>query len=195
VFISIGLLVSVLGAYLAWSLICAEVLFAASKTRDMPRIFARENDKKVPAAALWMTNIVVQLFVISTYWSQDAFAMALSLTSMMSLIPFFLVAGYATRFVGSGATYDGQGGKRRRDMTIAILALIYTAFLIFAAGMKYVLFSAILYGPGTLLYFWAQKEQGRSIMFKRPLDWALFVAAVVGCIAGIYGLAAGWLTL
>ena len=28
VFVSLGLLVSVLGAYLAWSLICAEVLFA-----------------------------------------------------------------------------------------------------------------------------------------------------------------------
>src|SRR5262249_41170061 len=149
--------------------------------------------KKVPAAALWMTNIVVQLFVISTYWSQDAFAMALSLTSMMSLIPFFLVAAYATRFVGSGATYDTQPGNRRRDMVIAIIALIYTAFLIFAAGIKYVLLSAILYGPGTLLYFWAQREQGRSVMFRRPLDWALFIAAVVGCVVGIYGLVAGWI--
>src|SRR6185437_1233076 len=34
VFVSIGLLVSVLGAYLAWTLICAEVLFAAAKTKD-----------------------------------------------------------------------------------------------------------------------------------------------------------------
>src|SRR3546814_12314541 len=42
VFISVGLLISVLGAYLAWSLICAEVLFAASKNEDMPRAFARE---------------------------------------------------------------------------------------------------------------------------------------------------------
>ena len=29
-----------LGAYLAWSLICAEVLFTAAKTKDMPTIFA-----------------------------------------------------------------------------------------------------------------------------------------------------------
>ena len=46
VFVSIGLLVSVLGAYLAWSLICAEVLFAAAKTKDMPRLFAtREREQ------------------------------------------------------------------------------------------------------------------------------------------------------
>jgi len=56
VFISLGLLVSVLGAYLAWSLICAEVLFTAAKTEDMPSFLARENDNKVPSAALWLTT-------------------------------------------------------------------------------------------------------------------------------------------
>src|SRR5664279_957670 len=42
IFVSVGLIVSVLGAYLAWALICAEVLFAAAKTKDMPKIFATE---------------------------------------------------------------------------------------------------------------------------------------------------------
>src|SRR5215471_7380961 len=69
VFISVGLLVSVLGAYLAWSLICAEVLSVAARTGDMPRRFATENANHVPVAALWLTNIIVQLIVISTYWS------------------------------------------------------------------------------------------------------------------------------
>jgi arginine:ornithine antiporter/lysine permease len=45
VFVSIGLLVSVLGAYLAWSLICAEVLFAAAKTKDMPAAFKGEQEQ------------------------------------------------------------------------------------------------------------------------------------------------------
>ena len=79
IFVSAGLLVSVLGAYLAWSLICAEVLSAAGRTKDMPAVFASENKNKVPAAALWLTNIVVQLFVISTYWSTDAFSLMLNL--------------------------------------------------------------------------------------------------------------------
>ncbi len=94
VFISLGVLVSVLGAYLAWSLICAEVLFVAARTKDMPSAFARENANKVPAVALWATNIVVQLIVISTYWSRDAFALMLTLTRAMNLIPFLLVAAY-----------------------------------------------------------------------------------------------------
>src|SRR6516162_4070485 len=73
VMISIGVLISVLGAFLAWTLICAEVLFAAAKSQDMPRAFASTNSNKVPVIALWVSNIVVSLFVISTYWSSDAF--------------------------------------------------------------------------------------------------------------------------
>jgi arginine:ornithine antiporter/lysine permease len=53
VFISAGVLISVLGAYLAWSLICAEVMFAAAQSRDMPKIFAAQNRNGVPANALW----------------------------------------------------------------------------------------------------------------------------------------------
>jgi arginine:ornithine antiporter/lysine permease len=53
VLISVGVLISVLGAFLAWTLICAEVLFAAGNSQDMPRLFAAQNSKRVPVVALW----------------------------------------------------------------------------------------------------------------------------------------------
>ena len=40
IFVSAGLIVSVLGAYLAWSLICAEVMSTAARSKDMPKVFA-----------------------------------------------------------------------------------------------------------------------------------------------------------
>ncbi|MGH6761166.1 MAG: basic amino acid/polyamine antiporter [Phyllobacterium sp.] len=195
VFVSIGLLVSVLGAYLAWSLIAAEVLSIAAKTRDMPKVFAIENQNKVPSAALWATNIVVQLFVISTYWSTDAFSLMLNLTSVMALIPFFLVAAFAFLMVRRRDTYEARPEELTRDLIIAGIAVLYTAFLIFAAGTKFLLLSAILYGPGTLLYFWARSEQGKSVSFSRSADWVIFIAAVIGCIVGIHGLVTGYITI
>ncbi|MET0941080.1 MAG: basic amino acid/polyamine antiporter [Mesorhizobium sp.] len=195
VFISIGVLVSVLGAYLAWSLIAAEVMFAAAKSKDMPKLFATENQNKVPAAALWLTNIVVQFFVISTYWSTDAFALMLNLTSVMSLAPYLLVAAYGAMVANRGETYEVRPQERRRDLIIAGIAVLYTTFLVFAGGLKFLLLAAILYGPGTLLYFWARREQGKDMFFKRPIDWILFIAAVVGCIVGIHGLVTGYITI
>jgi arginine:ornithine antiporter / lysine permease len=193
VFVSIGLIVSVLGAYLAWSLICAEVLFTAAKTDDMPRVFASENDAKVPAAALWLTNIIVQLFVISTYFSQDAFGLMLNLTSSMSLIPYLLVAGYAVLIAQRGDTYDLRPQERSRDLIIAGIAALYTLFMIFAGGLSFLLLSAVLYAPGTLLYVWARREQGKTLF--TGVEWIIFLAAAAAAIAGIAGLITGYISI
>ncbi|MEY9123818.1 arginine:ornithine antiporter/lysine permease [Bradyrhizobium yuanmingense] len=193
VFVSIGLLVSVLGAYLAWSLICAEVLSAAGRTRDMPRVFGTENANKVPAAALWLTNIVVQLFVISTYWSRDAFSLMLNLTSVMNLIPFFLVAAYGLLLVKRGETYEKSAGEHRRDLIFTGIAVIYTLFLIYAAGTKYLLLSALLYVPGTALYVWARLQQKARVF--TPVEWGIFIVAAIGAAVGIHGLATGYITI
>jgi arginine:ornithine antiporter/lysine permease len=194
VFVSVGLMVSVLGAYLAWSLICAEVLFVAAKTRDMPVVFARENANKVPSAALWATNIVVQIIVITTYWSRDAFALMLNLTSAMNLIPFLLVAAYGLRLANRGETYDVRPRERRRDLVIAGIATVYTAFLLYAGGMKFILLGAVLYAPGTALYFWARREQGKPV-FTGRWDWVIFILAVIGAVIGLYALVTGYITV
>jgi arginine:ornithine antiporter/lysine permease len=194
VFISAGVIISVLGAYLAWSLICAEVLFVASKTDDMPRIFATENRNKVPAAALWLTNIVVQLFVISTYWSQDAFALMLNLTSAMSLIPYFLVAAYGVLIARRGESYEVRPQDRKRDLLIAGIASAYTIFMILAGGLKFVLLAALLYAPGTALYFWVRREQGKR-MFDTTMERILFLAAVAGAVVALVGLVSGYISI
>ncbi|HEU0053451.1 MAG TPA: amino acid permease, partial [Longimicrobium sp.] len=193
VFVSVGLIVSVLGAYLAWSLICAEVLHAAARSGDMPRVFATENANGVPAAALWLTNLVVQAFVVTTYWSADAFALMLSLTSAMSLIPYLLVAAFGVRTARRGEAYRERAGERRRDLALAAIATVYTAFMIVAGGMKFVLLSAVLYAPGTLLYYLTRREQGRRVF--TPVEGVIFALAVLGCVAGVYGLATGGITI
>ncbi|SFJ39799.1 arginine:ornithine antiporter, APA family [Phyllobacterium sp. CL33Tsu] len=194
IFISVGVIISVLGAYLAWSLVCAEVLYIAAQKEDMPRVFGTENSNKVPAAALWLTNIVVQLFVISTYWSRDAFALMLSLTSAMSLIPYLFVAAYGVMLARRGETYEKKPEERQRDLIIAGVAAVYTLFMIAAGGLKFVLLSALLYAPGTILYFWARRERGKPI-FNTTVDWLIFAAAAIGCVAALIGLISGYITI
>jgi arginine:ornithine antiporter/lysine permease len=193
IFVSLGLIVSVLGAYLAWSLICAEVLFTAAKTKDMPTVFAKENANKVPANALWLTNIIVQLLVISTYFSRDAFALMLNLTSAMSLIPYLFVAAYGFMVSRRGETYQLRPEERNRDLIIAGIAGIYTIFMILAGGLKFILLSAVLYAPGTALYIWARREQGKTVFIAS--DWIIFIVTVIGAVIGIYGLATGMIAL
>ncbi|RNJ42241.1 amino acid APC transporter [Mesorhizobium erdmanii] len=192
VFISIGVLVSVLGAYLAWSLICAEVLFAAAKSQDMPKLFAAQNGNRVPANALWLTNIVVSLFVISTYWSRDAFNFMLDMTSVTALLPYLLVAGYGVLIARRGEGYQTTPGERGRDQLFAWIAVVYTLIMFVAAGLKYVLLVAVLFVPGTILYLWARREQ--KARFFTSVELIIFALTLVAGLAGFVGLLTGAIT-
>jgi arginine:ornithine antiporter/lysine permease len=190
IFIGAGLIISILGAYLAWSLICAEVLFAAARMGTMPRIFAKQNERKLPVAAIWLTSTVVQLFVISTYWSTDAFSLMINLTSSMALIPYFLVAAFGIK----AARHDiEQGGEQRsvlrREYFIAAFATLYTAFLLFAGGAKFLMMSAMLYAPGTVLFILARRERGVPVFIRT--EWIIFAVAVCGGIAALVSLITG----
>ncbi|WP_425495448.1 basic amino acid/polyamine antiporter [Pandoraea iniqua] len=193
-FVSIGLVVSVLGAYLAWSLICAEVMFAAAKNKDMPVLFAKENANEVPANALWITNIIVQLLVASTYFSRDAFTLMLNLTSSMALIPYLFVAAYGVILARRGESYEVRPQERNRDLAFALVAVIYTVFMIIAGGLSYVLLSAVLYAPGTALYFWARRERGLPV-FQGAVDIGIFAVIVIAAVAGVVGLATGYIAV
>src|SRR5262249_3689202 len=114
-------------------------------------------------------------------------------TSSMSLIPFLMVAAYGFMLSRRGDTYDVRPNERQRDLVITAVAVVYTVFLIYAGGLKFVLLSAVLYAPGTTLYIWTRREQGKRV-FKMS-DWIIFAIAVAGAVAGVVGLITGTITL
>lgn len=194
VFVSIGLLVSVLGAYLAWALICAEVMFAAGKSKDMPQAFSKTNANGVPHVAMWWTSIIIQVIVITTYWSRDAFTLMLNLTSATSLIPYFLVAAYGLMIARRGETYELRPEERQRDLVLAGVAVLYTVFMLYAGGLRYILLAAILFAPGTILYFIARREQGKPV-FAGTSDWVIFGVILAAALYGVYGIVSGAIAL
>ncbi|GEP58235.1 basic amino acid/polyamine antiporter [Reyranella soli] len=193
VFISIGLIVSVLGNYLSWSLLAAEVIHSAAQHRTMPSFLAGENRNKAPAAALWLTNAVIQVFLILTWFADYAFTLALKMTSAMTLLPYLLVAAYGLKLAWSGETYAAGSRSRRIDWTRAALATLYAAGMLYAGGAKFLLLSALLYAPGTILFALARREQGAAVFTR--LEWLLFAVVVIAAVLGLCGLAVGAISI
>ncbi|QZA77212.1 basic amino acid/polyamine antiporter [Deefgea tanakiae] len=192
-FVSIGLIVSVLGAYLAWSLLAAEVLFSAAKSKLVPQFLARENKNGVPVAALWITNILVQVFLLSTMFAQEAFNLALDMTSAMTLIPYVLVAAYALKLTLKRETYAADETSLSRDMKIAGVATLYALFMLFSGGFKHILLACILFAPGSIMFIMAQREQGNTVF--NTAEKSLFIAMTIGAIVGVIALATGQITI
>lgn len=188
VFIRVGVIVSVLGAYLAWTLMSAEVLYIPAKSEDMPRFLGRTNSKGAPVAALMMAAGLVTLLLIALLFAADALDFMLDLTAALALIPYLLAAAYALKLTATRETY-GDGKSLVPDMVIAAVATIYTLFLLYAAGMDKLLLSCILYAPAAALYFKARRE--RNLRVFSPAEAVLFGVIVLGAVVGVVSLSTG----
>ncbi|TWC15138.1 MULTISPECIES: arginine-ornithine antiporter [unclassified Pseudomonas] len=193
VLISVGLIVSLLGALLSWVLLCAEILFAAARDHTMPAFLRRENSNHVPANALWLTNAMVQLFLIVTLFSASTYLSLIYLATSMILVPYLWSAAYALLLAVRGETYRNALAERRKDLAISAIALLYAVWLLYAGGIKYLLLSALLYAPGAVLFAKARREVSQPVF--TAVEKLIFTAVVAGAVVAAYGLYSGFLTL
>jgi arginine:ornithine antiporter/lysine permease len=193
VVISVGLVISLLGALLSWVLLCAEIIFSAARDNTMPSFVRKENSKQVPANALWLTNGLTQIFLLITLFSKGTYLSLIYLATSMILLPYFWSAAYALQVAWRRETYESEPKQRNRDLAIAAIAVIYAVWLLYAGGLKYVLLSALLYAPGALLFAKAKREAGQPVF--TTVEKAVFVAVVIGALVAAFGLYKGFLTL
>jgi len=194
VFISVAVIVSVLGAYLAWTLMAAEVMFIPARADDFPEFLGQENDNGTPITALVVTSLGVQGLLALTLFVNDALNFMLDLSTSLALLPYLLAAAYALKLGLVGESYEGvDAGQRRKETVVAGIATAYTIFLFDAAGMKFVLLAALILAPATLLYVKARSEHGRRLF--TPAEIGLLVLIVVGAALATGGLWTGWITI
>ena len=193
VLISVGLIISLLGALLSWVLLCAEIMFAAAKDHTMPAFLRKENANNVPVNALWLTNAMVQVFLIITLFSASTYLSLIYLATSMILVPYLWSAAYALLLAVRGESYEGFAAERRKDLIIGGIALIYAVWLLYAGGVKYLLLSALLYAPGAILFAKAKLELKQPVFTN--VEKLIFAAVVVGAVVAAYGLYDGFLTL
>ncbi|WP_245517237.1 MULTISPECIES: basic amino acid/polyamine antiporter [unclassified Mesorhizobium] len=89
VLINLALVVSVVGAFLSWTLLAAEIPHVAGKDGTMPKFFGRESDRGVPSTSLLITNLLVQAFLVVTLFAQSTRRSSTSPRPLSSCHTFF----------------------------------------------------------------------------------------------------------
>ncbi len=182
--INVALVVSVLGAFLSWTLLAAEVPYVAAKDGTMPRFFAGENASSAPAVSLWVTNGLVQAFLLITYFANSTYQALFSIASVAILVPYVFSGAYAARIALSRDGYSASDSTGR-DLAAGAVATLYGVWLVYAADPKYLFMAAMLYAPGIVFYVLARRETGEKAF---TLAEAIIAAALI-----IAACAAAWL--
>jgi arginine:ornithine antiporter / lysine permease len=187
------LVIAVGGELLAWTMLPAEIPYLGAHDGVFPSLFGRVNRHQSPANALLLTSGLIQIMLLVTLYSSAGYLALLSLATSMVLIPYLLCGGYAWMVALRGEGYPAGCAARNRDMLIGVLATVYCVWLIYAAGLKYLFLSMILYTPGILFYVWAKRERGEKPFKGFELAIAAFIV-VLGVIA-CYMVATGQVSL
>jgi arginine:ornithine antiporter/lysine permease len=174
--INIAMVISVLGAFLSWTIFAAEIPQAAARDGTMPKLFARENANGAPATSLWITNGLVQLFLIVTLFANSTYQALFYIASTAILVPYVFSGAYLLKLAMTGESY-GAGESRGRDVMIGLIATVYGAWLVYAAGPTYLFMCAMLYAPGIIFYAMARREGAQKLF--APVEGVIAAGLVV----------------
>lgn len=202
---NIGMIVAILASWLSWTMIVAEMPHAMAKNGAFPQIFAAENKNGSPDVSLWVTSFLMQLVMVLVYFSSNAWNTMLSITGVMVLPAYFMSALYLWKICEDHEFLSKAGISRFSALVTGFLGTIYSLWLIYAAGLSYLLMAVIFIALGIPLYMMSRYEQGAKFfadkhepkelkMFDEP-EKALCVIIIVTAFVALYAFSHKLLTL
>jgi len=186
IFINVSLLFSVLFCWLAWTILVAELPFEGAKGGVFPKFLARENRHHAAAPSLWISSIVMQICMVVVLFAHDAWIFLISMAGVTVLPPYLFSTLYLTIYARD-PNFKVHGSETRGlSLLTGILASIYSAWLLYAAGWQYLFMSTILFALGIPVYWYAKRERdpGKPAFTKGEV--AAAVILVLAAAAAIY---------
>ncbi|ASU14910.1 basic amino acid/polyamine antiporter [Actinobacillus pleuropneumoniae] len=180
IIITFCLIVSVLASYMSWTMFSSEIPYQAAKTKVFPKVLNRTNINGTPIAGLWLTNITIQISLLLVLFTGKGYSMLIQLSTTMILVPYFLVGAYLFKVAmkQNEAWYIKLTGA---------MASVYGLWIVYAAGLDYLLLSVVLYVPGLALFFYSRKQSGENLNLTR-FEKSLLAVISVLFIGAVYTL-------
>lgn len=188
---NIGLLVSVLTSWLAWTMVTAQIPQAAAQNGTFPKEFAAENENQAPSVSLWVTSALMQLFILLVYFSNNAWNTMLSITSVMVLPAYFSSCAYLWKVCEDGEYPNGIYIRCSAALFSAIIGSIYALWLIYAAGLNYLLMAVIFMALGIPVYMWARHQVAPNQRTFTTGEAVIAAFLIVIALWAIYALSHG----
>lgn len=100
---------------------------------------------------------------------------------------------YAFECACNGRGYQGEKARGRYwEMVLSAVAICFVVFMLYGAGLKYVLLAAVVWAIGLPLFIIGKREQRQKLT---PIEWTVRLAVIVMAAAALLGIWTGHLAL
>ncbi|MBB5887972.1 basic amino acid/polyamine antiporter [Lactovum miscens] len=181
---AVGLIISIMGAWLAWTMLPVEATSQMAEQRLLPNWFDKRNKYNAPSNSLWLTEIIVQIFIVVTYFFTNAYIVFVNLCTAAIMICYALVGLYVIKL--------GIQKKQAEIGAFGAVALVFQLLALYLSGWEYIWLTTLLYTIGFALYIIARREHKLKIHRNEWL--AMFLIALLAILA-LFGLIGNWINL
>ncbi|UPQ86151.1 basic amino acid/polyamine antiporter [Ignavigranum ruoffiae] len=175
IFVNIGVIFSIFGAWFSSTLLNEEVVYQAAHLGLFPAYFDQRNQRLISMRSLTVSNGLIQLLFLSFLLIPNAYSNLTKLSSASILFSYTCMALYLVKL---NAKQTKASGQTKTSSLIAWVASIYMIWLIYASGRTYLILSLLLLFPGSLLYMGLQWQQGRKVF--KTYEWIIFIILTFG---------------
>ena len=156
---NVGLIISVLAGWLAWTMLCAEIPMVAGQKGAFPKAFARTNKNQAANTSLWVSSIVMQAAMLLVYFSNNAWNTMYNISALMVVPAYVTTTLYITQICLNRQYYQYAKTGRGLALFSGVLGVIFCLFILYASQIQYVALIPILLTCGLPVFIWSRKEK------------------------------------
>lgn len=156
---NIGVLISVLTGWVAWTMICAEIPMVAAKNGTFPRVFAHTNSKAAASVSLCVSSLIMQIVLFLVYFSHNAWLTMLDITAVTVLPAYLASTAFLFKLCINNDYQKYATTGKNMAIVSAFIGMTFCIFMFFAGGLKNVLMVPLILTAGIPLFIWAHKEK------------------------------------
>ncbi len=188
VVMNLGVVIAILSSWLAFTILIAQIPYAAANDDTFPAFFRSVNQHGAPGASLWVSSTIMQLTMILVYFAGNAWNTMLSVTSVMILPPYMACTLYLWK-LAADRKFTAAGFSRSYALFCGVAGSLYSLWMIYAAGVKYLATACIIMALGIPVFIWARRNARRTEGAAEPLfTQAELIGAAILIIIAIIAL-------
>lgn len=144
-----AVIISLLGGWVAWTLVVAQVPYEASLVGILPKAFSRLNKHNMPSFGLLASSVAMEVFLLMVVMADDVYMAALHITGLMIIPCYFFTGLFLIK------KSDTVGIR-----IVAIIATLFCLWMAYAGGLLNMLMTSVFYLVGIGFFIKARKEKG-----------------------------------
>lgn len=158
------------------------------------------NKEGSPSWSLLWTAIIIQaLLILCHFTSGNAWNTMISITSVMAMPCYLMCCLFLWKIAVKETWPSGVRFSKAYGLATGIIGTIFALYLVYSAGLNYLMIAAALYAVGIPLFVIGRRQAGEKgnilSLFTKYEKVLCLAVIVIGVIGIIYSISSGVFTV